>query len=130
MKEAWLMHTVKHNLDRPTLIDFNDWLKEKTEAHKRMKTSSIKPKVDENAQSKVTKTKTKSKVFASTSSTNERKTKQKSDNLPINCVACREKHRLRRCQLFRKKIPTERVKLVAENKVYFSCLNADDSFRQ
>ena len=29
MKEAWLVHTVKSNLDRPTLIDFNDWLKEK-----------------------------------------------------------------------------------------------------
>ena len=96
MKEAWSMHTVKRNLDRPTLIDFNDWLKEKAEAHERMKTASIKPKVDKNAQSSVTKTKTTSKVFAATSSTNERKTntKQKSDNLPTNCVACKEKHTL------------------------------------
>ena len=91
MKEAWSMHTVKRNLDRPTLIDFNDWLKEKAEAHERMKTASTKTKIDENTQPKVTKTKTTSKVFAATSSTNERKTttKQKSDNLPTNCVACK-----------------------------------------
>ena len=29
LKEAWSMNTVKRNLDRPTLIQFNDWLKEK-----------------------------------------------------------------------------------------------------
>ena len=34
MKEAWSMHTVKRTLDWPTLIDFNDWLKDKAEAHK------------------------------------------------------------------------------------------------
>ena len=27
LKEAWSMNTVKRNLDRPTLIHFNDWLK-------------------------------------------------------------------------------------------------------
>ena len=37
MKEAWSMHTVKRDLSRPTLIDFNDWLKDKAEAHERMK---------------------------------------------------------------------------------------------
>ena len=42
------MHPVKRSLDRPTLIDFNEWLKDKTEAHKRMKTVSGKPKSDEN----------------------------------------------------------------------------------
>ena len=35
LKEAWSMNTVKRNLDRPTLIHFNDWLKEKAEAHER-----------------------------------------------------------------------------------------------
>ena len=73
MKEAWSMLTVKRSLDRPTLIDFNDWLKEKAEVHERMKTAPIKTKVDENTQPNVTKTKTTSKVFAATSSTNERK---------------------------------------------------------
>ena len=63
MKEAWSMHTVKRNLDRPTLIDFNDTLKEKAEAHERMKTASILKKVDANTQASVTKTKKTSKVF-------------------------------------------------------------------
>ena len=48
MEEAWSMHTVKRSLDRPTLIDFNDWLKDKAEAHERMKTASGKVKGDEN----------------------------------------------------------------------------------
>ena len=96
MKEAWSMHTVKRNLDRPTLVDFNDWLKGKSEAHERMKTASIKTKMDANTQANVTKTKTTFKIFAATSSTNERvtNTKQKSDNLPTNCVACKLKHPL------------------------------------
>ena len=37
MKEAWSLHTVRRTLDRPTLIDFNDCLKDKAEAHERMK---------------------------------------------------------------------------------------------
>ena len=36
MKEAWSRHTVKRSLDRPTLIDFNDWLKDKAEAYERI----------------------------------------------------------------------------------------------
>ena len=47
MKEAWSLHVVKRNLARPTLLDFNDWLKEKAEAHERMKASSNKPKTEE-----------------------------------------------------------------------------------
>ena len=133
-KEAWSMHTVhtvKRNLDRPTLVDFNDWLKDKAEAHERMKTASGKTKVDENTQSSVTKTKTTSKVFAATASTNQRNTnsKTKSDNAPT-CVACKEKHPLWRCPVFRKKTPTERAKLVADNKLCFSCFNDGHSFRQ
>ena len=58
MKEAWSMHTVKRSLDRPTLIDFNDWLKDKAEAHERMKTASGKVKGDENVPNTATKTKT------------------------------------------------------------------------
>ena len=37
------MHTVKRSLDQPTLNDFNEWLKDKAEAHKRIKTASGKP---------------------------------------------------------------------------------------
>ena len=110
MKEAWSMHTVKRSLDRPTLIDFNEWLKDKAEAHERMKTASGKTKSDENPQPSVNKTKTTSKVFAATTSNNQQNCspKPKSDKPPINCVACKEKHPLWRCSVFRKKTPTER----------------------
>ena len=72
------------------------------------------------------------KFFAATSSINKRKpnTKQKSDNLPTNCVACKQIHPLWKFQLFRRKTPSERAKLVVENKLCSSCLNADHSFRQ
>ena len=63
-------HMVKRNLEQRTLIDINGWLKDKAEAHERMKSASGKTKVDENTQSSVTKTKTTSKVFAATASTN------------------------------------------------------------
>ena len=122
MKEAWSMHTVKRNLDPPTLVDFNDWLKYKAEAHERMKTASGKTKVDQNTESSVTKIKTTSKVFAATATTNQRNTnsKAKSDNAPT-CVACKEKHPQWRCPVFRKQTPTNRAKLVADNKLCFSC---------
>ena len=125
------MHTVKRNLDRPTLVDFNDWLKDKDEAHERMKTASGKTKVDENSQSSITKTNTTSKLFAATASSNQRKknSKAKSDNAPT-CAACKEKHRLWRCPVFRQKTPTERAKRVAENKLCFSCFNDGHSFLQ
>ena len=50
------MHTVKRDLSRPTLIDFNDWLKDKAEAHERMKSATRKPKVEEIPTGNVTKT--------------------------------------------------------------------------
>ena len=39
------MHTTKRDLNRPTQVDFNNWLKGKTEAHERIKNSSGTPKV-------------------------------------------------------------------------------------
>ena len=130
MKEAWSMHTVKRSLDRPTLIDFNEWLKDKAEAHERMKTASGKPKSDENPQPSVNKTKTTSKVFAATTSINQQNNTSKPKPDKPNCVACKEKHPLWRCPVFRKKTPTERAKLVADNKLCFSCFNTNHSFRQ
>ena len=64
MKEAWSMHTVKHSLDRPTMIEFNDWLKDEPEAHERMKTSSGKVKVDEKVSNTTTKSMRTSKSFS------------------------------------------------------------------
>ena len=61
------MHTVKKGCSGPALLDFNEWLKDKAEAHERMKFSTTKPKNDEGAQS-VTRTKAGAKVFAAASS--------------------------------------------------------------
>ena len=58
LKEAWSMNTWKGNLDRPPLIQFNDWLKEKAKAHERMKATSSKIKTDDVTAPSVTKTKT------------------------------------------------------------------------
>ena len=44
LKEPWSMHTVKKEWLRPTMLDFNDWLKEKAEAHERMKAITFKGK--------------------------------------------------------------------------------------
>ena len=60
MKESWSLFTVKKHWVKPTLLDFNDWLKEKAEAHDLMKQSATKAKSEENITS-VTKTKTASK---------------------------------------------------------------------
>ena len=128
LKEAWSMNTVKRNLDRPTLIHFNDWLKEKAEAHERMKAASSKPRSEEVPVTTVTKTKTGTKVFAATTSNQGNTvTKVKSEK---QCVACKDSHPLWRCRVFRQKTPTERTKLAAESKLCFSCLNEGHSFRQ
>ena len=130
MKEAWSMHTVKRTLDRPTLIDFNDWLKDEAEAHDRMKSASTKPKTEDSTTT-ATKTKTVSKVFASTASSSQQSSNSKSKvEQPPNCVACKDKHPLWRCPVFRKKTPTERARIVADNKLCFSCFNQNHTFRQ
>ena len=130
LKEGWSMHTVKRDLGRPTLIDFNDWLKDKTEAHERMKSATGKPKVEETPTGNETKTKTNSEVFAAitTSTKNTIATKPSIHKFQVICVVCKDKHPLWRCQVFRKKTPTERAKVVAESKLCFSCFNGQRSF--
>ena len=66
MKESWSLFTVKKHWVKPTLLDFNDWLKENAEAHDLMKQRATKARPEDNSTS-VTKTKTASKVFASIS---------------------------------------------------------------
>ena len=73
------MHTVKRDLSRPTLIDFNYWLKDKAEAHERMKSATGKPKIEETPTGNVTKTKTNSKVFAATTTSTENTIATKSE---------------------------------------------------
>ena len=31
LRADWSMHTIRHNWQRPTILDFNNWLKEKSE---------------------------------------------------------------------------------------------------
>ena len=45
LKESWSMQTVKKEWLRPNMLDFNDWLKEKAEAHECMKSISFKGKM-------------------------------------------------------------------------------------
>ena len=100
MKEAWSLHTMKQDWTRLTLLDFKDWLKDKAEAHERMKMSSAKPKADESAPT-VTRTKTGAKVFAAASSSAPSTgTATKKNRVQIDSIACKENHPLRRCRKF------------------------------
>ena len=46
LREQWSMHTVVKDMLRTMLIDFNDWLKRKAEAHERMNVSGVsEPKI-------------------------------------------------------------------------------------
>ena len=81
LKEAWSIHTVRKNWDRPTILEINDWLKDKAEAHERMKLSSGKLKTeDSNPHANVTRTKNESKIFASTSCSETPSMGEKADN--------------------------------------------------
>ena len=69
LEKTCSMHTVNRTWDRPTLLKFKDWLKDKVEAHEKRKLSSGKPKTENSKPfSNVTKTKTGTKILASTSS--------------------------------------------------------------
>ena len=131
MKESWSPFTVKKLWVNPTLLDFNDWLKEKAEAHDLMKQSATKAKLEENSTS-VTKTKTASKVFASNSQ--QRKTKKQMPSSSTDtyscCIVCRGNHRLWECRVFKETTPTQGAKLMADNKLCFSCLRDKHTFRQ
>ena len=92
MKEAWSLHEVKNDWTRATRLDFNDWLKDKAEAHERTKVSSAKPKADESAFT-VTRIKTGAKVFdAVSSSATSIETATKRNQVQIACIACKKNH--------------------------------------
>ena len=61
LKESWSLFTVKKHWVKPTLLDFNDWLKEKAEAHDLMKQTSSKLRTEDNTNS-VVKTKVASRT--------------------------------------------------------------------
>ena len=124
LKDAWSTNTVKRNLDPPTLIDFNGWLKEKAEAHEKMKATSNKPRTEDVPVTTITKNRTGTKSFAATTSTQVNAVaKGKKEK---QCVVCKESHPLWRCTVFRQKTPIEKTKLAAESKL---CCEGH-SFRQ
>ena len=120
LKEAWSMQTVRRQWHRPTLLDFNEWLKEKTDGHERLKTINSKRKSEEPVKQKVG-----TKVFASNAKVSD-KTKEKPKFPP--CSVCKGQHALWNCAVFEEKNATQRAKHVAEQKLCFACLHSNHSF--
>ena len=86
------MHTIKNKWSRPTLLEINDWLKEKAKTHEMMKTTSLKPQSDNNFTT-IASTKTALKIFASTSKA-DAPTVGRSvfPTQPVKYTACKETH--------------------------------------
>ena len=123
LKGAWAMHAVKKAWSQPTLLKFNDWLRNKAEAHERMKVTPVKPKSDE-FRVAATKTKTTSKVFASISKTVVLVAGRSALSMRlVECTACTEARLLWHFLDFGVKTPTQRAKVVADNRLCFSFLN-------
>ena len=131
MKESWSLFTVKKHWVKPNLLDFNDWLKEKAEAHNFMKNTATKARTEDTNIS-VTRSKVASKAFAAnTQQKSNLKPQQRSPSTSIsNCIVCKGSHRLWECRVFKEKTPTQRAKVVAEAKLCFSCLRHKHMFRQ
>ena len=53
-----------------------------------------------------------------------------STNTYSRCIVCKGNHRLWECRVFKEKTPTQRAKLVSDNKLCFSCLRDKHTFRQ
>ena len=96
-----------------------------------MKQSTTKARPEDNSTS-VPKTKTASKVFASNSQQRETKKQMPSSSTKTysRCIVCKGNYRLWECRVFKEKTPTQRAKLVADNKRCFSCLRDKHTFRQ
>ena len=130
LREAWAVHTITNKWSRSTLLEFNDWIKEKAETHERIKFISAKPKVDEILYA-ATKRKSASKVFAS--ALKAFLPTAGHGVLPgktLGCIDCKEAHPLWRCPLFHGNTPMQRPKVAADNKLCFSYLNGQHFFRQ
>ena len=130
-KESWSLFTVKKHLVKPTLLDFNDWLKEKAEAHDLMKNTATKARTEDTNNS-VTRSKVASKAFAAkTQQKSNLKPQQRSPSTSISsCIVCKGSHRMWECRVFKEKTPTQRAKVVTEAKLCFSCLRDKHMFRQ
>ena len=122
LKEAWSMRIVRHNWQRPTLLDSNNWLKEKPRGMKDYVYSTLMQKKNEEP----VKPKT-TKLFEANSQVTS-KAQDKTKFPP--CVLCKDGHALWNCAAFKEKNATQRAKYVAEHKLCFACLNGNRSVRQ
>ena len=99
LRESWSLHRVKRVLIRPTMLDFNDWLKERAEGHDRMKTASFRSKPEDANSSGAVKTKVSSKVFPSNSKSSSISRQSQSSKIAHPpCVLCKSQHPIWRCQ--------------------------------
>ena len=96
-----------------------------------MKNTAIKAKTEDTNNS-VTRSKVASKAFAAnTQHKSNLKPQQSSPSKSISsCIVCKGSHWLLECRLFKEKTPTQRTKVVAEAKLFFSCLQDKHIFRQ
>ena len=97
-------------------------LKKKAEYNlMKQNTTNAKPEDDSTS---VTKTKTASKMLASNSQQRETEKQMPSSSTKTYscCIACKVSHRPWECRVFKEKSPTQRAKLVVDNKLCFSCL--------
>ena len=131
LKESWSLFTVKKHWVKPTLLDFNDWLKEKAEAHDLTKQTSSKARTENNTNS-VVKTKVASRTFAANTQTKSTQRPASTSATPPNprCIVCKCNHRIWECRVFKENSPTQRAKVVAEAKLCLSCLREQHMFRQ
>ena len=106
LKESWSLFTVKKHWVKPTLLDFNDWLKEKAEAHDLMKQTSSKARTEDNTNS-VVKTKVASRTFAANTQTKGTQRPASTSATPATprCIVCKGIHRIWECRVFKKSLP-------------------------
>ena len=126
LREQWSLLTVVKDMLRPTLIDFNDWLKRKVEAHERMNVSGTsKPKVEEsNVKSNNKSLSATTAATGSTLSTTPKHARRTNlESKFLSCPCCKGKHPLWKCDKFKAKTPTQPAKLAAGNNSCFRCVN-------
>ena len=131
MKESWSIFTIRKHWVKPTLLGFNDWLKEKAEAHHLMNNTATKANTEDTNNS-VTRSQVASKAFTSnTQHKSNLKPQQSSPSTKISkCNKCKDSHRLWEGRVLKEKTPTQRAKVVAQAKLCFSCLRDKHMFRQ
>ena len=111
LRESWSLFTVKKHWVKPTLLDFNDWLKEKAEAHDLVKQTSSKTRTEDNTNS-VVKTKVASRTFAANTQTKGTQRPASTSATPATprCIVCKSNHRIWECRVLKKSLPLSEQK--------------------